>query len=221
MVGPYLNQVGGNVDDDVALFNGGLDTYTDKAFLESNIMPYVMNMTPKSSPGIATRPSRITIAEHMANNRWAENLGKIIDIFTYDYTRFFVIAKKDDAVKLYQVYRPGNPDGSLQPNYKVQELGEIPEENNYYFTIARRANGPRAYITGETFKVKLDMPLTPGQAIPVVVPDPEEPIREAKPRAIPDTGGPGDNDDGGYASPIVEPDPEEPMDNNDGGDMNG
>ena len=62
MVKPYLNQVGGEVENDVSLFTGGLNTYVDKAFLEADQMPYVMNMTMKRPPAIETRDKRGTIA---------------------------------------------------------------------------------------------------------------------------------------------------------------
>lgn len=175
MVGPYLNQLGGNVDDDVALFSGGLNTYVDKAFLESDQMPYVMNMQLGSAPGIVTRPSRNTIAEIMQNTAELD-IGSIIDIFPYDEYRFFVIAKKNGQVHIYQFYRPYS-GGVLNDKFKVQDVDTIPDEPNYYFAIARRADGPRVYITGLTFKEKLDVPLNPGGAVPRVEPDPEEPLK--------------------------------------------
>ena len=39
MVKPYLNQVGGKVENDVNLFTGGLNTYVDKGFIDADQMP--------------------------------------------------------------------------------------------------------------------------------------------------------------------------------------
>lgn len=160
MVKPYLNQVGGKVEDDVSLFSGGLNTYVDKAFLESNQLPYVMNMTMETPPGIQTRRSRTTLATYMENDTWNEELGEILEIWAFDENKIFVISEKiEDGVvarRLRLVY--GWP-------YRVRTFDEIsiPVENEYYFALARKDTDDFLYITGQSFKLKVNIVSDPEQ----------------------------------------------------------
>lgn len=171
MVKPYLNQVGGKVDDDVALFNGGLNTYVDKAFLESNQMPYVMNMTMETPPAIETRHSRTSIVTYMENEEWDEYLGNIIDVYAYDENQIFLISDvlEEDlhgdyqpVRRLVEVYFPYS--NGYQNRYKVRIFTDyvIPEDN-YYFTVAKRDVDQFIYLTGETFKIRITIETDPEQ----------------------------------------------------------
>ena len=154
MVKPYLNQVGGNVDDDVSLFSGGLNTYVDKAFLESDQMPYVMNMQLGRAPGIHARNPRVTIAKYMADNKWpADHLPEgIVDMFSYNSNHIFAIAGGTNNKYLYDIFR-----ASGSTNYSVRSLCSVNEEDKYYFTIAKQQKYAYLYITGETFKLKVEI----------------------------------------------------------------
>lgn len=162
MVKPYLNQVGGDVDNDVSLFNGGLNTYVDKGFLEADQMPYVMNMAVYTPPKLSTRKARKTLANWMENNEWASNIGAIVDLFAYDEHQIYAIVDQGGLRKIVEIYHK-EYDGQLTTTYttRVFEVdGEpltIPDEDKYYFTIARTAENSWIYITGLTFKVKISV----------------------------------------------------------------
>ena len=155
MVKPYLNQIGGNVDDDVSMFTGGLNSYQDKAFLESDQMPYVMNMAMFNPPKLCTRPSRRTLALKMENHEWASGLGDIIDIWAYDEYQFYVICSRGGIRQLVKVYRPLALGGGHSPNYTLENMISVPEEDKYYFTLAKDGTSKYLYITGLTFKIKV------------------------------------------------------------------
>lgn len=159
MVRPYLNEVGGKVENDTSLFTGGINTYVDKAFLESDQLAYAMNLTMASPPGIETRGGRTTIAQHMENNQWASNIGTIIDIWAYNEDQFYVITDQSGSRKLIEVYIPA---GASNVNYVVRDLTDeysltIENEDNYYFTLARQASNEYLYITGLSFKIKVSI----------------------------------------------------------------
>lgn len=153
MVKPYLNQVGGKVENDVNLFTGGLNTYVDKGFLEADQLPYVMNMTMWRPPMMCTRPSRITIANDMAGKVWASNIGNIVDMWAFDEDQFFVITKEESAASLKVVYRSG-----VGMNYSVNPIKtDLPLEDTYYLTPAWDGTNHYLYVTGLTFKLKVSI----------------------------------------------------------------
>lgn len=151
MVKPYLNQVGGKVETDVSMFTGGLNTYVDKAFLEADQLPYVMNMTMKKPPMICTRPSRVSLAQYMEEKVWASNIGDIVDMWSFDENQFFVIVDSGTKRYIRQIYRNG-------PSYVVTALQlEIPKEDMNYFTLARYSTEDFLYVTGQTYKAKVSI----------------------------------------------------------------
>lgn len=155
MVKPYLDRIGGVVENDVNLFTGGLNTYEDKAFLESNHMPYVMNMTMENPPALATRNSRASLVEKMEGREYSTNpdiTSPVIDIWTYNEFQFYTIVKAYDRVNIVQYKRTSRSDG-----YVATPVATIPEENKYYFTEARNGVKNYLYITGLTFKFKIDL----------------------------------------------------------------
>lgn len=173
MVEPYLNQVGGKITDDVSLFTDGLNTYTDKAFLEANAIPYVMNMTMERPPQIRTRRGRQTIAQFMEGKKWRESIGEIIDLWAYDEYQIFAIVAKGSARKLVQIYREYN-DVTFQygADYKVKEYEvTIGDEPKYYFTLAKTGTANYLYVTGLTFKVKVTISTNPLSTDPEPVAD--------------------------------------------------
>lgn len=154
MVEPYLNQVGGKVDNDVSLFTGGLNTYQDKAFLESNQMPYVMNMSMYKPPMMCTRPARKTLITSGHGDNWTLNIGTIVDMYAFDQSQIFVITDVESggvvSRNLVNVYIPA---GGTE--YQATTLITVPTENNYYFTTAQDRNFHFVYLTGLTFKIKI------------------------------------------------------------------
>ena len=157
MVKPYLNQVGGKVENDVNLFTGGLNTYVDKGFIDADQMPYVMNMTMETPPAIKTRRARRTIAEYMEGNRWAYNIGDIVDIWAYSEDQIYLITDDGGLRRVVELYR----NGGDQYTAKTLEINgspiAIPAEDRYYFTLARTGTNDWVYITGLTFKLKLSI----------------------------------------------------------------
>lgn len=161
MVEPYLNQVGGKVDNDVSLFTGGIDTYTDKAFLEANVMPYAMNMTMKNPPELRTRGRRKTIA----NSEFA-NLGTIVELIPYDPYLFFAVTKKGSSIKLAMIYKTYNESGYVEYDgpYHVNILqSSLENAKVYYHTIARNATSDYIYLCPDTKKkYKITIPWDSG-----------------------------------------------------------
>ena len=157
MVKPYLNQVGGNVNDDVSMFTGGLNSYQDKAFLESDQMPYCMNMCMVNPPKLETRPNRVTLGHYMEGGKWALSIGKIIDLWAYNEYQIFAIVDQGGTRRVEIIYNPVDGLGHHYGYYTRRTLPDItiPEEENYYFTLAKKTNENYLYITGLTFKVKI------------------------------------------------------------------
>ena len=157
MVEPYLNRLGGNVEDDVSMFSGGLNTYVDKAFLEPDQMPYCMNMEIGNPPEIRTRASRTTLAYWMnLQHEWPYSLGNILEIFTYSTYQTTVLASKNGAVHVYSLYRPVQ-NGARTYYYDIKDLGTVPSADNYYFTIAKTEAHSYVYITGVNFKKRFEI----------------------------------------------------------------
>ena len=152
MVKPYLNQVGGEVDNDVSLFSGGLNTYVDKAFLEADQMPYVMNMTMGNAPQLRTRNSRRTLAGDFAGDVYPSSFGTVIDIYNYTKDQFYIITDTDGVRQLKMVYK--QQDGA-QKHYTVVPLANVAVEDKYYFTLARQQKKSYLYVTGLNFKIKV------------------------------------------------------------------
>lgn len=160
MVEPYLNQIGGKVDNDTSLFTGGLNHYTDKAFLEANQMPYVVNMTMGKPPRMTTRAGRMSIAKYMENDQWASNIGSILDFWTYNEYQFYAIVNRNGIRKLVKIYRPYS--GGLYSNdFVTADLIDVPNDAPYYFTLARTAVMDYLYISGQTFKIKVSIEQNP------------------------------------------------------------
>lgn len=162
MVKPYLDQVGGKVENDVNVFTGGLNVYEDKAFIDSTHMPYVMNMTIENPPTLTTRNSRTTIASRMAGEIYSPMLEHVTDIFSVNENDVYMIEKRDSVVCLTHMYRRQGQDGKYEPNFIVETLDStLPNEKNYYFTIARTGTYNYLYVTGLTFKRKVALTQNP------------------------------------------------------------
>ena len=161
MVEPYLNQVGGKVDNDVSLFTGGIDTYTDKAFLEANVMPYAMNMTMSKPPQIRTRNGRTTLATFMNNQVWASNIGEIIDLIPYSEYLFFAITEVSGGTrKIVKIYRGYDTvANNYNNNFETATMMTIARKKEYYYTTARQATSDYIYISADGVKVKIAIPL--------------------------------------------------------------
>lgn len=151
MVEPYLNQVGGKVNDDVSLFTGGLNTYTDKAFLESNQMPYVMNMTMRQPPAIQTRNSRMTLANYMTDQQLPWNSGEITKMWAYNQDLIYFIRKRDALTyDLCLLKKNGT-----SYDYDVIHTDTAGNYADVYFCYGRTDTDEFLYLGSETFKAKM------------------------------------------------------------------
>lgn len=156
MVEPYLNQVGGKVDNDVSLFTGGLNTYEDKAFLESNQMPYVMNMSMYKPPMMCTRPARKTLAYDIETGLpfFAEGV-EITNMYAADEDTIFTIATVNNTAKFYVAERDAN-------GYFVQtHIADLPAVEDYYFCDVGLQNQRYLYIGNENFKARYNFSENP------------------------------------------------------------
>ena len=151
MVEPYLNQVGGKVDNDVSLFTGGLNTYTDKAFLEADQMPYVMNMTMRQPPAIQTRNSRMTLANYMTNQQLPWNSGEITKMWAYNQDLIYFIRKRDELTYDLCLLKK---DGTSY-DYDVIHTDTAGNYADVYFCYGRTDTDEFLYLGSETFKAKM------------------------------------------------------------------
>jgi hypothetical protein len=164
MVEPYLNQIGGKVDNDVNLFTGGLNTYEDKAFLEGNQMPYVLNMGMYKPPMMCTRPARISLATAMPNQQWQENIGEIIEMYCYSEDRIFVIVEEDETIlgithrvrRLKEIVKESGGQYFVLPTlYQYEFDATEANREKYTFTNVRRQTDDNIYVTTPTTKIKV------------------------------------------------------------------
>lgn len=149
MLEPYLNRLGGNVDEDIATFDGGLNTYVDKGFLDSNQMPYVMNLTMKTPPSIQTRDSRNTIANKFGTKQipWAE--GEIVGMWAHrqDLIYFIIDHGDDDTLDLY-IVKEG----------VATKLGTVARNSDrYYFCYCKTDTYEYVYIANENYKYRVNL----------------------------------------------------------------
>lgn len=157
MVKPYLNQVNGKLNNDINLFTGGLNTYMDKAFINQNQMPYVMNMTMVTPPKMETRPFRVTLASYMENQRYT-GTKRILDMYASEALGVYVIVSADIEARL-EMWRDQNG------NWGVQDLGSLGyAQSTLRFCHCWQATQDYLYIMNTWVKYKL----TFGEGTPVL-----------------------------------------------------
>lgn len=170
MVKPYLNQVGGKVDNDVSQFIGGLNAYQDKAFLDANEMPYVMNMQMYKPPMMSTRPSRVTWAGEF--NDVAElNNYRVVSAFANAEDDIFLIVRKRNGDYLQRYYKTGlgNTHFTKQEICQMRLHGiDFDNVTEYYFAYCPIGEHRYLYIGNEHCKMRIDINGTPGNPL---VPD--------------------------------------------------
>ena len=129
MVEPYLNQVGGKVDGDVNFFSDGLNSYVDKAFIDKNAMPFVMNMTMCKPPMLTTRPPRGTIADLMGSGTipWIDTT--ILEMFSVSENEIYLITRSAGTTYLRSLKRPNS-----STLFTDNVITIIPTYNDYYIT---------------------------------------------------------------------------------------
>lgn len=155
MVKPYLNQIGGVVDDDVSLFTGGLNSYEDKAFLEANQLPYVINMTMYKPPMMCTRPARRTLASYQSDEISPYTDGdRIIEMYSPNENEIYVITEGNPlGNKLFRLRREG-PGHDFE---KEPLSSDLPPYEKYYFTYVILQTSKYIYVGNENFKGKISL----------------------------------------------------------------
>ena len=154
MVEPYLNQVGGKVDNDTSLFTGGLNTYEDKAFLESNQMPYVMNMTMVQPPAIQTRSSRTTLANLFNPKKLPWDGGKIVNMWAYNQDLIYFIIQLDNSNYDLCMLKK---NGSTLTYTKLHTLTSADYVNGAKFTYGRTEVAEFVYYGNESYKARIEL----------------------------------------------------------------
>jgi hypothetical protein len=158
MVKPYLDQVGGKVGNDVTTFTGGLNTYQDKAYIEENEMPYMINMTMYKPPMMSTRQSRKSILPDLD----FPEFGDVKEIYAYNDDYIVCVANEhrnpDTADSVITVRK------DIIGNYRT--FSHILNTNwqKYYLCYARTQLEEYVYITNTQGKYKLTMDRTRGTA---------------------------------------------------------
>lgn len=154
MVGPYLNRVGGEVEDDVSTFAGGLNTYVDKAFLESDQMPFCMNIKMKRPPSIETRASRETLATEIQGGTIPWNQGKIIRVWAYNQDYIYFIIKENGSSDYKVVLLKKTTSFPIEYTYTVLKTESSQYIKDAYFCYARTGSEHYVYISGEDYKAR-------------------------------------------------------------------
>lgn len=148
MVRPYLEQVGGKLDNDVNLFTGGLNTYVDKAFLEPNQMPYVMNMTMVQPPKMETRPTRQSLAQYFAGQVYPYADQHVVNMWCDSELGFFFVFSDNDTMWLEKWSA-----GELGMSRDI--LGQLgARTDNIYFCHCWQATEHYLYVMNEKMKYK-------------------------------------------------------------------
>ena len=153
MVKPYLNQIGGVVNDDVSLFTGGLNTYTDKAFLESDQMPYVMNMTMRQPPAIQTRNSRSTLANMFDTQKLPWNSMEITNMWAKDQDLVYFIRKEDALTYHLCMLKKNGVTGKY--DYSVIHTDTEGNYEGVQFAYGRTQTEEFLYLGNEQFKARM------------------------------------------------------------------
>lgn len=151
MVRDYLNQINGRLTDDVNLFTGGINTYSDKAFIEPYEMPYAMNMTMYKPPMMCTRPSR----DHLFQ---IEETNAIISAMWADDDNLIVYITRDitsNEQKLWIRYMDYFGTGTWQTIEKTEV--ELDDAVNYYFSYCRTDVAEYLYFGNDISKYKIDI----------------------------------------------------------------
>ena len=152
MVKPYLNKIDGEVDNDVSMFTGGLNTYVNKAFLEADQMPYVMNMTISQPPALRTRDARTSLSDKFPNKHYTWASDKIISMFAYNqkYIYFFINVSETNTYHLFLLLK-----NSTTGDYDQYDLASIPSSyEKPYFTFVKTGLLEYVYFGNENFKGK-------------------------------------------------------------------
>lgn len=147
MVRPYLEQTGGKLNNDANIFTGGLNTYMDKAFLESNQMPYVMNLTMRQPPCMETRPFRLSLATYFGGT-YPFSEKNILNMFMDSEIGYYLIVNDNGIAKL-ELYRDNGGTWEIVP---LGSLGSI--DLQYYFCHCWNATAHYLYVMNELGKYK-------------------------------------------------------------------
>ncbi len=148
MVRPYLDRIGGKLDNDVSLFTGGLNTYVDKAFLEPNQMPFVMNMTMVQPPKMETRPTRQSLAQYFTGEAYPYADQDVVNMWCDSELGFFFIFSDNDNMWLEKWSA-----GELGMSRDI--LGQLgARTDSIYFCHCWQAEEHFLYVMNEKMKYK-------------------------------------------------------------------
>ena len=153
MVEPYVTGnlrksiLKSQINDDAAFFTGGLNTYNDKAFIEANQMPYVMNMGMYKPPMMSTRQARESLQQYIVGN---PNMGDILELFAYNDNYIMGVAKttSDGTVTYFTLHK----NGGLYNRYIFPNQ---PKWDRYYLCYARTGTAEYLYILSNYGKRRL------------------------------------------------------------------
>lgn len=151
MVKDYLNQINGRLTDDVNLFTGGLNTYSDKAFIQPYEMPYVMNLTSYKPPMMCTRESR----KYLLKTDEADAV--IVSIYAYDKNLIAYVTRNviTGAQKLWIRYKDYFGSGTWETVEKNEV--SLPAHQDLYFCYCRTQVAEYLYLGNQTCKFKIDI----------------------------------------------------------------
>ena len=138
--------------DDLLLFNGGLNTYIEKAFIDSNQLAYAMNVTVRQPPVLVSRAPRKTLADEIIGEGipWSKN-SNIALMWAYNEGNIYFVREEGEKAYIEQLVRIGN-------KYDYERLFEIQKayNGNYYACYACKDNADYLYITTDTAKYRID-----------------------------------------------------------------
>jgi len=145
----YLNQLNGYINDDISTFSGGLNTYSDKAFVETNQLPYAMNICSYKPPMICPRPSRKYIFEAPSEDY------RIVSLYAVDSETIYYIARTKIGASQLLCCAEKQNDGRWD-TYEYNTL-QLPDAETLYFCQCKTATNNYLYICGANYKAKADI----------------------------------------------------------------
>lgn len=154
MVRPYVEGnlrksiIKSEVNDDINLFTGGLNTYVDKAFLEPNQMPYVMNLTMVQPPKMETRPTRQSLAQYFTGKAYPFQQQDVVNMWFDTKLGWFIVFSDNENMWLEKWV---SSEGIID-RISLGSLGA--RTDGVYFCHCWQATEHYLYITTEKSKYK-------------------------------------------------------------------
>lgn len=147
----YYNQLNGNIENDVSLFSGGLNSFNDKAFIDTNQMPYTFNMGMYKPPMMCTRAARKSLTKLSA----LSSPSIIIAMWARDEYGAIIVTRTPTlgVQRLWYVYK------DIDENWEEVEIEapHMPRNKQIYFCYCKTAVEEYLYLGNDSYKAKFEL----------------------------------------------------------------